>query len=110
MSGLSARTYSCGGDGDRFRGGGGGGACGGSDRLKNLRMPFLPGFGLGASAAMLAAMSAATSMSSSEGAGDRDERDERSEESSSTAAMLGCGWRWRAVAVVVEKGRLGSRM
>lgn len=78
MSGLSARTYSCGGDGDRFLGGGDGdlGDC--SDTLeKNFRMPPF----LGAPASLPA------SSSSSEGTGESEESEERSEESSSEAIL-----------------------
>ena len=80
MSGLSARTYSCGGEGDRFRGGGDGSLGGSSDSLgKNLKIPepVLDGVA-----------SLSSSSSSSEGAGDRDDNEESSEDSSS-AAMLG---------------------
>lgn len=87
MSGLSARTYSCGGDGDRLRAGcdGSGADCPESFG-KNLRSPGL----------------ALVSSSLSEGAGDRDDRDERSEESSS-GAMLGL-WE-REGSWYVEKGK-----
>lgn len=44
MSGLSARTYSCGGEGSRFGRGGDSGAFGAADGAgafeKNLRIPF----------------------------------------------------------------------
>lgn len=88
MSGLSASTYSCGGDGDRLRDGGGGGAAAG-DWLASLgkkrRMPAAFFFAAGA---VGGGASLATSKSSSEGAGDSDESDERSDESSAVAAML----------------------
>lgn len=77
MSGLSAKTYSCAGDGDRLRGGGEASFAAlvafwplGS-LLKNLRMvPFL-GWGSGSG-----------SESRSEGTGDSDDSDDRSDESS----------------------------
>lgn len=81
ISGLSARTYSCGGDGDRLRGGGDGsfGDC--SDSLgKNFRIPDLDFEG----------SRTPDSSSSSEGVGDNEDSDESSEESS-PADMLG-GW------------------
>ena len=106
MSGLSARTYSCGGEGSRL--GRGGEASGESLRAmalflstlwKNLRIPCFS--------------SNWTSDSSSEGGGERDEIDESSEESSS--AMLSvvsssncvvCGCRMKSESKAsVEAGR-----
>jgi hypothetical protein len=75
MSGLSANTYSWGGDGDRFRGGGEASLGGCSLTLeKYFWIPFLD----------LATGSLTGSSSSiSEGAGDSEDKEERSEESSS---------------------------
>jgi hypothetical protein len=77
MSGLSANTYSCAGDGDRLRGGGEGSRFGMASPFgtlwKNFRIPF-SGFNW-------------MSDSSSDGAGESEEREDSSEESSS--AILG---------------------
>lgn len=79
ISGLSARTYSCGGDGERLRGGGDGSLGGCSDSFgKNFRMPDLD---------LVVASSLLSSSSTSDGTGDSDDKDERSDESSS-AFML----------------------
>lgn len=95
MSGLSARTYSCGGDGDRLRGGCEGPGAGCPDSFgKNLSSP---GLALGGAATV-----SLSSSSLSEGAGDSDDKDERSEESSS-GAMLGMFE--REATWYVEKGK-----
>ena len=94
MSGLSARTYSCGGDGDLLRGGGDGSLGGCFDSLgKNFKMP---------APASTAPSSLSSSNSTSDGTGDRDDKEERSDESSS-AVMMGlfrgtrlCRGMWRS--------------
>lgn len=92
MSGLSARTYSCGGDGDRLRGGGDGSLGGCSDSLgKNFIMPDLE----------LDPPSSLSSISTSDGTGDNEDSDERSDESSS-ADMLGLSVVESLVAVCGE--------
>lgn len=94
MSELSARTYSCGGEGDLLRGGGEGSLGGCSETLeKNFRMPD---FGLASSESL------GGSSSTSDGTGDSDESDERSEESSSADIL-------EIVVVVVLKLRCGGR-
>lgn len=93
MSGLSASTYSCGGEGDRFRGGGDGSLGGCSDSFgKNFRMPDL---------VFVVASSLLSSSSTSDGTGDSDDKDERSDESSS-AVMLSLSRHKRCVAVCGE--------
>lgn len=80
MSGLSANTYSWGGDGSRFRGGGDGsfGAMSSLGTLeKNLSIPFI---------------SPGSSDSDSEGGGgERDEREDKSEASSLAILVAGGG-------------------
>lgn len=95
MSGLSARTNSCGGDGDRFRGGGEG-SLGGSFVILGKNCKML-GFGL------VVVPSLRSSRSASDGTGDRDDNDERSDESSSAAVIVNFALVWGDVAVCGEE-------
>lgn len=112
MSGLSASTYSCGGEGDRLGLGGEASSEGClvtlvdgvalvlSTLWKNFRMPCF--------------FSNCTSDSSSEGGGDREDRDDKSEESSSAIAIIVsrllvlCLLGWLMVYFPREKWRCGS--
>lgn len=102
MSGLSAKVYSCGGEGDLLRGGGDGsltfcvafwplGAL-----LKNFRMPFFLGWSSG-------------SESTSEGTGERDDNEDRSEESSAIFAAGVRGLLCVAGVVAEERKWVGWR-
>lgn len=94
ISGLSANTYSCGGDGSRF-GLGGVASLGSKAGLrstlwKNLRMPWRSSNWI--------------SDSSSDGGGDKDDTDESSEESSSAILLCVATRRGRVVLMLRLRG------